>query len=66
MSSWRPSRLIYGTMLFTNFPVRAAKIADMIAAEEPELIGLQEVSTWVATPTHAGPTPPSFDSWDPG
>ncbi len=52
---------IYGSMLFTNFPVRAAKIADMIAAEEPEVIGLQEVSNWVATPTHAGPMPPSFD-----
>ena len=52
---------IYGSMLFTDFPVRAAKIADMIAAEKPEVIGLQEVSSWVATPTHAGPTPPSFD-----
>ena len=52
---------IYGTMLFTNFPVRAARIADTIAAEQPDVIGLQEVSTWVATPTHAGPTPASFD-----
>jgi endonuclease/exonuclease/phosphatase family metal-dependent hydrolase len=52
---------IYGTMLFTNFPVRAARIADTIAAELPDVIGLQEVSNWVATPTDAGPTPPSFD-----
>jgi endonuclease/exonuclease/phosphatase family metal-dependent hydrolase len=52
---------IYGTMLFTNFPERAARIADTIAAEQPDVIGLQEVSNWVATPTRAGPTPPSFD-----
>jgi endonuclease/exonuclease/phosphatase family metal-dependent hydrolase len=52
---------IYGTMLFTKFPVRAARIADTIAAERPDVIGLQEVSNWVATPTRAGPTPPSFD-----
>jgi endonuclease/exonuclease/phosphatase family metal-dependent hydrolase len=52
---------IYGTMLFTNFPARAAAIADEIAHERPDLIGLQEVSRWTAIPTHPGPTPPSLD-----
>jgi endonuclease/exonuclease/phosphatase family metal-dependent hydrolase len=53
--------VIYGTMLFTNFPSRAGALADEIAADRPDLIGLQEVSQWVATPLHAGPTPPSLD-----
>jgi endonuclease/exonuclease/phosphatase family metal-dependent hydrolase len=54
---------IYGTMLFTDFPKRAGAIADEIAAEQPDLIGLQEVSTWTAqaTPADSGPTPPSVD-----
>ena len=53
--------LIYGTALLTDFPTRAEVIADTIAAEEPDLIGLQEVTNWIAAPTHAGPTPPSQD-----
>ena len=52
---------IYGTAIATDFPTRAGVIADTIAAEQPDLIGLQEVTDWVATPTHAGPTPPSQD-----
>ncbi len=48
---------IYGTALATDFPTRAAAIADTIAEERPDLIGLQEVTDWVATPTHEGPTP---------
>lgn len=52
---------IYGTAVVTNFPRRAEAIADTIAAEEPDLIGLQEVSRWIAQSTAAGPTPPSYD-----
>ena len=52
---------IYATALATDFPTRAGAIADTVAAEQPDLIGLQEVTDWVATPTHAGPTPPSQD-----
>jgi endonuclease/exonuclease/phosphatase family metal-dependent hydrolase len=52
---------IYGTALATDFPTRAGVIADTIASERPDLIGLQEVTDWVATATHAGPTPPSQD-----
>ena len=52
---------IYGTAVFTNFPKRAEAIADTIAANEPDLIGLQEVTRWIAQPTVAGPTPPRYD-----
>lgn len=38
--------LIYGTVQFTNFPARAEAIADQVAAENPDIIGLQEVSRW--------------------
>jgi endonuclease/exonuclease/phosphatase family metal-dependent hydrolase len=50
--------VIYGTVLFTNFPERAAAIADSIARHRPDIIGLQEVSTW----TSVGPgAPPTLD-----
>jgi len=49
---------IYGTVQFTNFPARANAIADEIASEQPDVVGLQEVSKWTAT----GPgAPPSLD-----
>ncbi len=52
---------IYGTAIFTDFPTRAEAIANTIATESPDLVGLQEVTRWIAQPTIAGPTPPSFD-----
>jgi endonuclease/exonuclease/phosphatase family metal-dependent hydrolase len=52
---------IYGNALASDFPTRASAIADVIAAEDPDLIGLQEVTNWVAAATHPGPTPPSQD-----
>ena len=52
---------IYGNALATDFPTRATAIARSIAEEQPDLIGLQEVTDWVATPTRGGPTPPSQD-----
>jgi endonuclease/exonuclease/phosphatase family metal-dependent hydrolase len=42
---------IYQTMLYTNFWERAEAIADEIALAEPQVIGLQEVSTfYIQTP----------------
>ncbi|MEE4257964.1 MAG: endonuclease/exonuclease/phosphatase family protein [Bacteroidales bacterium] len=42
---------VYQTMLFTNFWARAEALADEIAAAEPQIIGLQEVSTYyIQTP----------------
>ena len=52
---------IYGTAVFTNFPKRAEAIADTIDAEEPDLVGLQEVTRWIATPLVANANPPSYD-----
>ena len=50
--------VIYGTVLFTNFPERAGAIADTIDRHRPDIIGLQEVSTW----TSVGPgAPPTLD-----
>ena len=53
---------IYGTAVFTDFPTRADAIADIIAAEEPDVIGLQEVTKWIAVPTPgSSATPRSYD-----
>ncbi len=52
---------IYGTALASDFPSRAEAVADTIARTRPDLIGLQEVSRWTATPLVAGAAPPSYD-----
>ncbi len=46
---------IYATVQYTNFPQRAEAIADEIEENEPDLIGLQEVSKW----TTGGLNPPA-------
>lgn len=46
---------IYATVQYTNFPQRAQAIADEVEENEPDLIGLQEVSKW----TTAGVNPPA-------
>jgi endonuclease/exonuclease/phosphatase family metal-dependent hydrolase len=49
---------IYETVQSTDFPARAEAIAAEVAANNPDIIGLQEVSNW----TSAGPdAPPSLD-----
>lgn len=52
---------IYGTMVYTDFPTRATAIAETIANEQPDLVGLQEVSNWIARATNGVATPPSYD-----
>jgi endonuclease/exonuclease/phosphatase family metal-dependent hydrolase len=46
---------IYATVQYTNFPQRAEAIADEVQENEPDLIGLQEVSKW----TTGGVNPPA-------
>jgi endonuclease/exonuclease/phosphatase family metal-dependent hydrolase len=46
---------IYATVQYTNFPQRAEAIADEVEENDPDLIGLQEVSKW----TTAGLNPPA-------
>lgn len=42
---------VFQTAMYTNFPARAEAIADEIARYEPQVIGLQEVSTYyIQTP----------------
>src|SRR5260370_34348606 len=38
----------YGNVIATNFPERAAAMANEIARDQPTLIGLQEVALWRA------------------
>lgn len=49
---------IFGEVQFTDFPARADAIAAEIEANDPDVIALQEVTTWTST----GPgAPPSLD-----
>lgn len=54
---------IYGNAVDTDFPTRADAIAEIIARDEPDVIGLQEVTNWIAQATAPGSsaTPPSYD-----
>ena len=52
---------IYATVVATDFAVRAAAIADHIAVERPDVIGLQEVSRWDVDLNNPAATAPSFD-----
>ena len=45
---------IFATVQYTDFPARAEAIADEIQANQPDLVGLQEVTKW----TTAGLNPP--------
>jgi endonuclease/exonuclease/phosphatase family metal-dependent hydrolase len=49
---------IYTTVQYTNFPARAEAIADEIAANKPDLVGLQEVTNWTTTGVNS---PPGYD-----
>lgn len=49
---------IYATVQYTNFPQRAEAIADEIEENEPDLIGLQEVTKWT---TGGSSPPPGYD-----
>lgn len=49
---------MYATVQYTNFPARAAAIADQVQAVAPDLIGLQEVATWT---TGGASAPPGYD-----
>ena len=52
---------IYGTAVATDFPLRAQTIAKAIADEQPDLIGLQEVTKWSAARIDGGPDLPNYD-----
>jgi endonuclease/exonuclease/phosphatase family metal-dependent hydrolase len=51
---------IYDTVVATDFQSRAGALADMLARELPDVIGLQEVARWTVVGP-AGAAPPGFD-----
>jgi hypothetical protein len=51
---------IYANVVKTDFPSRAEAIAKLLAANPPDVAGLQEVSLWETGPI-SGPLSPSYD-----
>ncbi|MGH8940832.1 MAG: hypothetical protein ACRDV2_16020, partial [Actinomycetes bacterium] len=45
---------LWGNVVATNFPERAEAIADLLAADQPDVVGLQEVALWESGPPGAG------------
>jgi len=57
--------VIWGTVMSTNFPARAERLADQIAATRPDVIGLQEVTTYrTDTPADGPATPATTIAYD--
>jgi endonuclease/exonuclease/phosphatase family metal-dependent hydrolase len=52
---------IWATVKASDIPARMQRIADEIQREQPDLIGLQEVSKWTSTNLAAGSNEPSYD-----
>jgi endonuclease/exonuclease/phosphatase family metal-dependent hydrolase len=56
---------VYAAMEATDFPQRAEAIADLIAKERPDVVGLQEVAWWATAPgTAVSPTAPFTTTYD--
>jgi len=51
---------VYANVVKTDFPARAEAIAELLAANPPEVAGLQEVALWETGPI-GGPLTPSYD-----
>jgi hypothetical protein len=51
---------VYANVVKTDFPSRAEAIAELLAADPPDVAGLQEVARWETGPT-GGPLTPSYD-----
>jgi endonuclease/exonuclease/phosphatase family metal-dependent hydrolase len=51
---------VYANVVKTDFPARAEAIAKLLAANPPDVAGLQEVALWETGPI-GGPLSPSFD-----
>ena len=54
---------VYANVVRTNFPERAAAIADLLAETRPDVVGLQEVALWETGPI-GGELTPSYDFLD--
>src|SRR6266545_4492298 len=51
---------VYANVVKTDFPARAEAIAELLAANPPDVAGLQEVALWEIGPI-GGPLSPSYD-----
>ncbi|HZD01004.1 MAG TPA: endonuclease/exonuclease/phosphatase family protein [Actinomycetes bacterium] len=51
---------VYANVVKTDFPSRAEAIAELLAADPPDVAGLQEVALWETGPV-GGPLTPSYD-----
>jgi endonuclease/exonuclease/phosphatase family metal-dependent hydrolase len=52
---------LWGSVVATNFPERAEAIADLLAAENPHVVGLQEVALWETAPVGTATLAPTYD-----
>jgi endonuclease/exonuclease/phosphatase family metal-dependent hydrolase len=56
---------VYAAMEATDFPERAEAIADLLAEEAPDVVGLQEVALWATAPGNIQtPTAPFTVTYD--
>lgn len=52
---------LWREVVASDFPSRAEAIADLLAEEQPDVVGLQEVARWTSVPLAAGVPNPDFD-----
>jgi endonuclease/exonuclease/phosphatase family metal-dependent hydrolase len=52
---------LWQNVVTTDFPARADAIADLLAEDQPDVVGLQEVADWSTTALPGAPVPPSYD-----
>ena len=51
---------LWQNVVATDFPARAEAIADLLAEDHPDVVGLQEVANWATTSLSGAPVP-SYD-----
>jgi len=51
---------LWQNVVATDFPARAEAIADLLAEDDPDVVGLQEVANWATTSLSGAPVP-SYD-----
>jgi endonuclease/exonuclease/phosphatase family metal-dependent hydrolase len=52
---------LWQSVVATNFPERAEAIADLLAEENPDVVGLQEVALWESAPFGSATLAPTYD-----
>lgn len=52
---------LWRDVVASDFPERAEAVADLLAQDTPDVVGLQEVALWRATALTPGATAPSYD-----